>query len=259
MSTPVMYAALRDRFCGPEWALFFEVANGTGGHQRRYADAVAMNLYPSRGLEINGVEVKVSRSDWLRELKNPKKAEDVYRYCDRWWLAVSDPNIVQMGELPATWGLMVLTGKSLKVATQAPKLEPVPLDRTFFAALARRSSEIPEAQVKALVDKRVEEQRERLTYGDRQAAERARAELAELRRKVSAFENAAGFSITQSYGWRDRDPKAVGAAVRFVLDGGMRALDEPLSQMEQTAARLLESVKAARASPELQQQPAETT
>lgn len=247
MSTHVMYAALRDRFCGPEWAVFFEVANGTGSHGRRYADAVAMNLYPSRGLEINGVEVKVSRSDWLRELKNPKKAEDVYRYCDRWWLAVSDPNIVQLGELPATWGLMILTGKSLKIATQAPKLEPVPLDRTFFAALCRRASEVPEAQVKALVEKRVEEHRERWTYGDRQAAERARNELAELRRKVSEFENVAGFSITQAYGWRDRDPKAVGAAVRFVLDGGMRGLDEPLANMEQAATRLMDTIKTARA------------
>lgn len=242
-----IHAALRDRFCGPEWAVFFEVANGTGSHGRRYADAVAMNLYPSRGLEIHGVEVKVSRSDWLRELKNPKKAEDVYQYCDRWWLAISDPAIVGIGELPATWGLMVMNGKSLKIATQAPKLEPVPLTRSFFAALARRSSEVPEAQVKALVEKRVEEHRERWTYGDRQAAERARNELAELRRKVSEFEDTAGFSITQGYGWRDRDPKAVGAAVRFVLDGGMAKLDEPLVHMEQTAARLLDTVKAARA------------
>ncbi len=42
MNTPEVYAALRERFAAPEWAIFFEVANGTGHHGRRYADAVAM-------------------------------------------------------------------------------------------------------------------------------------------------------------------------------------------------------------------------
>ena len=48
-------AALRLRCRPPEWALFFEVADSTGlaGHGR-YLDAVAMNLYPSRGLELHG-------------------------------------------------------------------------------------------------------------------------------------------------------------------------------------------------------------
>jgi len=32
-----------------------------------------MDLWPSGGLEIHGHEVKVSRSDWLRELKEPEK------------------------------------------------------------------------------------------------------------------------------------------------------------------------------------------
>jgi len=31
---------LADRFKAPEWALFFEVANGTGANTRRHADAV---------------------------------------------------------------------------------------------------------------------------------------------------------------------------------------------------------------------------
>lgn len=244
MSTDAMYAALRDRFCGPEWACFFEVANGTGSHGRRYADAVAMNLYPSRGLEINGVEVKVSRSDWLRELKNPNKAEDVYQYCDRWWLAVSDANIVALGELPATWGLMVLSGKSLRVVTQAPKLEPAQLSRTFFAALARRSSQIPEGQVKAMVEKRVEEHRDRWLSTDRHDLKRARDELAELRSKVAEFEQAAGFKIIS--GWPMHKPAQFGEAVKFVLEGGLKSVDNTLAIMQRHASGLLDSIKVAR-------------
>lgn len=241
-----MYAALRDRFCGPEWALFFEVANGTGSAGRRYADAVSMNLYPSRGLEINGVEVKVSRSDWLRERKNPTKAEDVYRYCDRWWLAVSDANIVQLGELPATWGLMILTGKSLKVATQAPKLEPVPLDRTFFAALARRSSEIPEAQVKALVNKRVEESRQQWERSHSNALAATRTELAELKRRVHEFEQAAGIDITR--GWSKDYPSRIGAALQLFMRDGYDSMDGSLEQAENRVGQLLAQIKSVRES-----------
>ena len=33
----------------------------------RYADAIAMNLWPSRGLAVHGFEIKISRGDWQRE------------------------------------------------------------------------------------------------------------------------------------------------------------------------------------------------
>ncbi len=62
-----------------------------------------MNLYPSRGLEINGFEVKGSRQDWIKELKSPEKSAPVQRFCDRWWI-VAPAGIIQPGELPPTWG-----------------------------------------------------------------------------------------------------------------------------------------------------------
>src|SRR3546814_15144887 len=74
MNTAQINAALRARFCAPEWALLFNVGNATGATQRRWADAVAMNLYPSRGLELPGFDVKASRSDWLLEPKQPDKS-----------------------------------------------------------------------------------------------------------------------------------------------------------------------------------------
>jgi hypothetical protein len=73
-------AALMNRYCAPEWATFFEVANSTGGGAVRSADAVAMSLYPSRGLRLHGFEIKVSRSDWLHELKQPDKSVAVQRF-----------------------------------------------------------------------------------------------------------------------------------------------------------------------------------
>lgn len=63
MKTAEIKAALRAKFCAPEWAIMFEVGDGTGASQSRWADAVAMNLWPSRGLQIHGFEIKAHRSD----------------------------------------------------------------------------------------------------------------------------------------------------------------------------------------------------
>jgi hypothetical protein len=125
-------AALRERYCKPEWSIFFEVSNGTGARSHRYADAVAMNLFPSRGLEVHGFEIKTYRSDWLRELKNPEKAEAVFKYCNRWWI-VAEKGLVKPGELPPTWGLIEHNAGKLRQDTEAPKLSPIPMDKTFSA------------------------------------------------------------------------------------------------------------------------------
>ena len=50
-------------------------------------DAVIMSLWPSRGLELHGVEIKVSRADWKREAADPAKAEAIAAYCDAGELA----------------------------------------------------------------------------------------------------------------------------------------------------------------------------
>ena len=68
-------AALRKTYCEPDWYLGFEVGNGTGARLRRHADAVAICNYPSRGYEIRGFEIKVSRNDLKSELDNCAKAE----------------------------------------------------------------------------------------------------------------------------------------------------------------------------------------
>lgn len=142
MKTDELMAALAARYCRPAWAFLPEVRNGTG-YQRepRTADAMAMSLWPSRGLELHGFEVKASRADWLGELKNPAKAEEIAAFCDRWWLVVGDKEIVKPAELPPTWGLMIPRGTGLIAVTEAPKLDATPLDRLFVASLLRKVTE----------------------------------------------------------------------------------------------------------------------
>lgn len=112
------------------------VRNRAGFDATRTADFVAMDVWPSSGLLLHGHEVKVSRSDWLRELADPGKAEAFMRYVDRWWVVVPHARIVR-DDLPEQWGLMVRRGDRLAVARPAPKLTPEPVPRTFLASLLR--------------------------------------------------------------------------------------------------------------------------
>lgn len=171
LTTADVHAALRLRYTQPEWALLFEVGASTGW-AGRYADAISMNMYPSRGLAVHGHEVKVSRSDWQRELKNPDKAERISRYCDFWWL-VTLPGIVKEGELPHGWGLMELHGKSLRVVTKAAERETVPLDRGFVASLLRQTHKIDTATVNALVEAGLEQRTSLLDDRHRRELHRA--------------------------------------------------------------------------------------
>lgn len=69
--------ALAHRYPAPGYALLPQVANGTGYAASRHCDAIALSLWPSRGIRLHGFEIKVARSDWLRELKDPAKAEAI--------------------------------------------------------------------------------------------------------------------------------------------------------------------------------------
>lgn len=99
------------------------------------ADFIAIDKYASTQA-MHGHEVKVSRSDWLTELRDASKADRVKRFCDFWWLVVPDASIVKPGELPDEWGLLVQMGQKLRTKVQAPKLTPDPLTLDFVAGLA---------------------------------------------------------------------------------------------------------------------------
>lgn len=127
------------RYIGAE-----HVRSHAGFDTRRTADYIAMDVWPGvpygSKIALHGHEVKVSRSDWLTELKTPEKAEEFKRYMDYWWLVVSDPAIVKPGELPEGWGLMVKSGNVIRVKTAAPKLDPLPMPKPLMACLLRAVS-----------------------------------------------------------------------------------------------------------------------
>ena len=115
-----------------------------GFDARRTCDYMALDLWPGgygakrTGPMLHGHEVKVSRSDWLTELRDPDKAEAFRRYCDYWWLVVSEASIVKVGELPTGWGLMVASGDSARIVARADRnLAVEPMNRDVQATFAR--------------------------------------------------------------------------------------------------------------------------
>jgi len=239
--------ALRERYAAPEYALFFEVANGTGSNIRRYADAMAMSLFPSRGLTMHGFEVKVSRSDWKRELDNPRKAEEGnFRYCDHWWI-VTTPNIVQPGELPKTWGHLELqtTGdiergftSKLKLKVPAPVLDAEQMSRNFIAALLRRADEANKAEIRYEVMEQTSVLRKQLddVQRDNEAAIREAVDTRterhrELVETVRQFEQVSGIKLLTSYGKNEAEwqlLKALRAAGHASTYDGLESLAKRL-------------------------------
>jgi len=223
---------LHTRYSDPGWAFFAEVPDRTAGHFGR-ADAVAISLWPSRGLHLHGFEVKVSRRDWLNELKRPEKAESIGKYCDFWWLVVSDPAIVEDGELPSAWGLLAPSGNGLRTLVKPTALEPLPIGRPFLCSLLRKFTEgqVPRVSIQnklaAEYDRGKEEAGRMASYDAKDALELCDA--------VRVFEGAAGLKVR----WPDLNELA--QVKRFVgLTQELRegAASEALANAARTVERL---------------------
>lgn len=212
-TTDQVMAALRARYTAPQHAFLAEVPNATGASAARRVDALAMGLWPSRGLLLEGFEVKVSRSDWLREVKKPEKAEPFVRFLDRFWLVVGDEEIVNLEEVPLPWGVMALRGKRLHTIKDAEALSPEPPTRPFLAALMRQIYDQGSgADVAKLVEQQVGEVRreanKRLELWRESERTNRRDALTRLQGEVKAFEERSGMSI------RDWNAPKVGPLIK---------------------------------------------
>lgn len=122
---------------GARYALARHVRSHAGFEAKRTADFVAFDTWPSSGFALHGHEVKVSRSDWLHELKQPEKAAEFVPFMTYWWLVVSDAAIVREDELPDGWGLMAVRGDKLFAVRPAPERKPLPMSQSRIAAFVR--------------------------------------------------------------------------------------------------------------------------
>lgn len=238
MQTHEVRAALAAKFCEPEYALLFEVGNGTGAYKSNSADAVAMSLYPSRGLELTMFEIKCHRGDWLKELKRPSKAEAIAKFCDYVYIVVGDKDIVKLDEMPTNWGLLMPTANNgVRMLKKAVKLDPLPMNRAMLAGLMRRRGETDRAQVKAeiaaevkkITAKRIEDAVNYAVSGIRQERDR-------LNGIVERFREETGMPLDS---WRIHQ---LIDAVKFVQAHGVVELLETLEHIKRHADRVSKQI-----------------
>lgn len=108
----------------------------------RIADYIAIDKFYSKPQAIHGHEIKVSRSDWLKELREPSKALTWSRWCSYWWLVVPDKTVADVSELPDGWGLMRVSGNGLLRAVKKPvfrQVNALPLDVVTGIAYAAQT------------------------------------------------------------------------------------------------------------------------
>jgi len=199
---------LRARFCEPYWWFMSEVRNATGFNATRSADGIAIGLYGSKGLEVLGFEVKVSRSDWRAEMEHPEKSREFLTYCDSWYLVVADQSIVLPGEAPKEWGIMAPNkrGTGLRISSMPSQLKPKPLPRELLASLIQRT--IYDVKVRtenelggADVEKRMHAAREEGRLREKESADQHRKNAEEgyarIQEKIDEFERACGIRVSR--------------------------------------------------------------
>lgn len=238
MNTLDLRAALKARYSPPAWATLCEVGNATGHQCNRHADVVAMSLWPSRGLHLHGFELKISRSDWQRELKKPEKAESIFGFCDRWWLVAGHAEIVRDGELPPTWGLLVWNGKKLVTSVEAPALDPKPVDRSFLAALMRRMNE--QSPAKDALAAQFEAGQKAEKDRRRNAEHWAERDLQQLRERLTRFRELSGVDFEQC--WNEDE---LAAAVGIYMKSGAARFQNRLNDLLRQSKTLTEQIEKA--------------
>jgi hypothetical protein len=230
-----VFSALRHVFPSPAHVRLAGVRNGTGFARKRVRtiDALVFSTYPSRGLWMGGVEIKVSRSDWKKELSEPDKAAEIQQYCHRWFVA-APVGIIPTNEVPDNWGHIEVTATSAKIVKAAPALTPIAPDILLLCAIFRAfaDSHTPNAEVQNEVAKQVADSMKRQQQNENYS-------VRVLRESVAAFEEASGLKIGGL--WEAGD---IGKAAKAVLDmtqsgaGVACAIEHLLGQAKHSRDRL---------------------
>jgi hypothetical protein len=109
------------------WIGARHVRNAAGFSANRTFDYVAIDTWESKHLAVHVYEVKVSRGDWLRELRDPDKTAAALAVADH-FSVVAPRDVVKLDELPASWGLIEFTLQgALRTVRAARRLTPTPV------------------------------------------------------------------------------------------------------------------------------------
>jgi len=227
-----------------EHVLLFNVPNIVGINSNRYCDAIAVGMWQSSGRLIQGFEIKASRSDWLRELKDVTKADPFIEQCDRWWLVTADASIAKPDEIPLSWGWMTATRSGLRIqkpAQHLPQNETM-MKRLWAFALIRRAFERggKDSPEFAAMKRELEQQKEReIKDAIARATARINPAYQELQDRVEKFERESGMKLDD---WRlgnvGKLARAIHAASADGYAGYRKTIERQISSLSELQTKL---------------------
>lgn len=204
--------ALYRRWPTDEYVTLTEVPDGVTRMGRKI-DVVAISCWKSRGYAVDAVEVKVTMSDYMKELNTPAKADFWYQHSDRFWVAVPGkiaPRVLET--LPSTWGLLsVDESLTAWVARPAPQHDREALTFETVLGMLRGAQDAGAGALARARDAGFETGKQ---YGRDEALGNHSSEE-DFRARVREFEDATGLAVAR---WSMADRELFGYSRERYLD-----------------------------------------
>ncbi|MHB0998193.1 MAG: hypothetical protein ACYC27_03025 [Armatimonadota bacterium] len=235
-----VYSLLNKVFPGDKgaFALIPQLRNGTGYTRSsvRTADAVAISCWPSRGLWMAGIEIKVSLQDWRKELASPEKADSIQQFCKYWYVACPE-GVIPHGEVPETWGIIECHATGAKIVKPAAANECKNPDICLVASILRNIASNMTAN--AIIKDRIKEEAEKLAASQNHALKH---ELDRTVGRITKFEENSGVNIDN---W---SVGSIAEAVKLVMEGKHRYIPGMMQDIRKTAQNIINAIDQEEAS-----------
>lgn len=136
-------AILKKKYQHHGWLVITELRRSPGWVDDRTIDVFVLHQWPSEGFKRIAYEIKVSSSDFTREIKNPRKRKS-FREISNEFYFIAPVGVIDADKIPTDCGLIEVTpeGKLVK-AIDSPWFESNP-DWNIVAALVKRALELPQ-------------------------------------------------------------------------------------------------------------------
>jgi hypothetical protein len=204
--------ALRRKYCGDkldgtQWVCIPEARSGAGfdGNEGQ-CDLLAINTWQGRGMELIGHEIKVSMSDWRRELERPEKAERFAKHCRRWFVAAPSKIASKIrAELPAAWGLLSISdaGRITTLVAAPAREDTTPVPDWWWIGWLAQTDRVNKAAVQRDVSRALLVEREAAADSREMEIERrvqARLSASEdARKRLDRLSEAVGVDLTRHW------------------------------------------------------------
>ena len=153
MNADFIRKALVARYTGKsyaqEWIVLFEVRTSTGytrdsarafkDAEGRFIDAVVLNCWSSKNYKRIAFEIKVSRNDFMNEVKDPYKRLKGTIFFDEFYF-IAPTGVIPKDLVPKECGLMECNDEGLiRIVKPAPSNEPPPFSNTMLLSIIRRA------------------------------------------------------------------------------------------------------------------------